>query len=538
MLKTLIVLPDGTEVFSGGGNNSVESATIKQKVNNAKILTLGSTCSAMLDVKLKTRDGGLSLSEGDEVTAYKVAGDGTRHLMGLFTLQKPTRTSANTMRITAYDRITWLDKDLTDWFASLDGWPYSLLTLAQMVCEACGLELTNDSIPNGDYQVQPFTARGITGRKLMQWAGEIAGRFCRATLEGQIEFAWYEPSGVEITPDGERFYCQNGLSYEDYSVALIEKVQIKQSADDVGTVWPDETGEKNTYIISGNYLLTATATEALLPVAQTLYEQLKAVTYTPCKVQLPAGLDIHAGHTVKITDRNGKSFTTFVMTKTQTGQRDTLECTGSQRRDSTTVVNNEKYQALSRQMLEVRKEVEGLTVTASKLDTDLRGVGDSVANAQESIQSVQTSIGQLYADADSIRASVSDVEKTVDSVSGDLQATRSEMASMKLTSEELRVEIQKINDDGVKKVTTTTGIFDEAGLTVDKTDSPTKTQITPDGMVVYKKTYGSGGSEVLSATSDGVDATNLHAKTYLIIGGRSRFENYGDDRTGCFWIGG
>lgn len=43
---------------------------------------------------------------------------------------------------------------------------------------------------------------------------------------------------------------------------------------------------------------------------------------------------------------------------------------------------------------------------------------------------------------------------------------------------------------------------------------------------------------MLSATGNGVNATNLHAKTYLIIGGRSRFENYGTNRTGCFWIGG
>ena len=43
---------------------------------------------------------------------------------------------------------------------------------------------------------------------------------------------------------------------------------------------------------------------------------------------------------------------------------------------------------------------------------------------------------------------------------------------------------------------------------------------------------------MLTANKDGVNATNLKAITYLIIGERSRFENYGTDRTGCFWIGG
>ena len=50
--------------------------------------------------------------------------------------------------------------------------------------------------------------------------------------------------------------------------------------------------------------------------------------------------------------------------------------------------------------------------------------------------------------------------------------------------------------------------------------------------------------EILTADNKGVNAVNLHAKTYLIIGGgdgRSRFEDYDEDgeiRTGCYWIGG
>jgi hypothetical protein len=49
-----------------------------------------------------------------------------------------------------------------------------------------------------------------------------------------------------------------------------------------------------------------------------------------------------------------------------------------------------------------------------------------------------------------------------------------------------------------------------------------------------------GNENMLTANNKGVDAVNLHAKTYLIIGegdGRSRFEDYSINRTGCFWIG-
>ena len=536
MLRTLIRLPDGSEIFSGPDeHNTIMSVKFTQSVNSAKELTLGAVCANMLEADIHNPNGGLQIGAGEEITAYKIDEAGNRHLLGLFTLEEPVRPSANTLRITAYDRIAKLDKDLTDWLADLSGWPYSLLTFARMVCQACGLTLLNDTIPNGEYLVQAFTAKGITGRKLMQWVGEAAGRFCRANAEGNLEFGWFTPSGVTLTPDGEHYYYQNSLSYEDYAVMPIEKVQIRQTSDDVGVVWPDEIGEKNTYIISGNYLLTTTATESLLPVAQTLYAHLKDVTYTPCKVKIPAGLDVQAGHMLDVIDKNGKTFQTFVMTRKQTGQCDTLESTGSYRRDSSTAVNNERYEAVSRQMLEIHKTVEGLGITASRLESQLN---ESAVNTQQNLHSVYESVSELHMDADSIRASVSDTQKMIDGVSGDLQETKNQMTSLKLESDVLSVEVSKIHDDGVKKVSNTTGIFNEDGLTIDSSNSPTKTQVTPDGMVVYKKSYGSDTAEVLSATSDGVDATNLHAKTYLIVGGRSRFENYGTDRTGCFWIGG
>ena len=103
-----------------------------------------------------------------------------------------------------------------------------------------------------------------------------------------------------------------------------------------------------------------------------------------------------------------------------------------------------------------------------------------------------------------------------------------------MTAEDVKLEIQSELDNGVDKVTTSTGFtFDDVGLTVSKSDSEMSTQITEDGMAVRKN-----DETVLTANSNGVDATNLHATTYLIIGENSRFEDYGNGRTGCFYIGG
>ena len=82
-------------------------------------------------------------------------------------------------------------------------------------------------------------------------------------------------------------------------------------------------------------------------------------------------------------------------------------------------------------------------------------------------------------------------------------------------------------------VTSTGYTFDDDGLTVEKSGSEMKTQITENGMTVFQN-----DAAVLTANNNGVDAKNLHATTYLIVGKNSRFEDFGESRTGCFWIGG
>lgn len=386
MAKTIIVLPNGTEISSGSTEGAaIQSITLTEKVNEAQELTLGSVCANCFKAKIIDPQGELSIKAGDELSVYFEQDDGTRKKIGLFTTEKPTRPSANTMSITAYDRVLWLDKDLSVWLSELTEWPYSLYSLAEKVCDACGLTLANAELPNGDFLCQAFTADGITGRTLIRWIGQIAGRFCRATADGKIEFAWYKHTETHIQPSGEKPFFQNSLKYEDYETHPIEKVQIQLVENDIGAIYPNESGELNTYIITGNYLLTTNSSENLLPIAQSLYETLKDVTYTPFKIVVPRGDYVQAGDIITITDRNGKTFSSYVMTRSQSGQRVTLEGTGNAKRKATTVVHSETYAALNGKILQVEKSVEKVEVTASEISTEIDNLGKTVSEQQTTI---------------------------------------------------------------------------------------------------------------------------------------------------------
>jgi hypothetical protein len=156
--------------------------------------------------------------------------------------------------------------------------------------------------------------------------------------------------------------------------------------------------------------------------------------------------------------------------------------------------------------------------------------------------SITESIAQLQLDTGSINASVSNVESALkdatNTINGEL-ATINEKVSATMTSEEIRYEISTALDNGVGSVQTGKGFtFNDEGLTIEDLENPgIITQITNNGMGVYTGSI-SEDSRVLTANDKGVNAKDLHANTYLIIGDYSRFENYGDKpRTACFWIG-
>lgn len=122
MLRTLLVLPDGREIFSGPGtDNAILSTTVTQCVNAGTELEPGAVCAAALEVRIFTPEGGLQIHAGDELTVYQVTDDGVRHLLGVFIAEKPTRPTAHTMKLTAFDRISLLDRDVSEWIASLSG---------------------------------------------------------------------------------------------------------------------------------------------------------------------------------------------------------------------------------------------------------------------------------------------------------------------------------------------------------------------------------------------------------------------------------
>ena len=391
MYYSVLRLPNGTELKGGEAGSTLKALTLHTAVNAGQEFAIGSAFSDYIEAEIWADPGGsLQITAGDALTYYRQDDAGNRTKVGVFYAEKPTRTKRNSYKVTAYDTMSKLDADFSGWLhANQAQFPKTIWQLVQLACQRAGVTLASSSLPiNGSYSVQAFYADDLTCRQIISWAAEAAGCYAHMNADGKLQFLTYtdKRSTAKITPDGasnSTAYYADSLSYEDYTVKAIEKVQIRQSDSDVGVIYPDSTTATNTYAVQGNLLLT-TGTEAnLKTVAQNLYNVLKNVTYTPCKVSVPSSSGLACGQIVHVKDARGREFDTYLMSATISSGKASFESVGSASRESSSAVNSQSYKNLTGKMLEIKTSVDGLEVKASDLTgkyTDLKATVDGLSS--------------------------------------------------------------------------------------------------------------------------------------------------------------
>ena len=392
----------------------------------------------------------------------------------------------------------------------------------------------------------------------MHWLGQIFGRYLTARPQGALRFDWYgDKPQVRIGPVSEQGrqelessweagrltlsapsqweetdlilqvqaeetagnltvyeydwqqypYTLDSLQLSGYTTAPIERVCIRTTNDDVGVAWPREA-EGTTLQILGNPMLRADSADAILPVAQRLYEQLAGFSYAPCQVTLAQWKEIAPGDRIRVIDHKGNSVSTLVMTHHIDRGQLKLESRGLASPDSTAAVNAVSLGSVAGKVMEMNLDLDGLRLE----------------NRQ-----AQAALTKLALTVEGIHAQVENQKST-------LQGVDSRMADLRLDAQGLQLKVDRIQTQGVSRVSTSTGYtFDEGGLLISKDGQTMENLLDNTGMYVRR-----AGQTILQASDAGVKAVDVQVKNYLILGSHSRLEDYATNqdpnRTACFYI--
>lgn len=541
MERHALHLPSGQVITSGTVDQAaIAEVTLTRCVSDEAQALPGTVGSAMLECRLLDAQG--LITAGDRLVLFT----GERQT-GVFYAEKPEQISPNCLSVTAYDPISRLERSVSDWLAGLS-WPMPLYALARELCAYCGLELATEQIPNGDHPVERFFDPELTGRELMQWICQLCGRFCVANAQGQAELRWFTPATVEAGPreitavmqdyqEGElvlqipdatvsegvitapgltvgweegvlslgdgfagEFYYEGGCVRSDYTVAPVDGVALSLSG--VTGQYP-ETGE-NVYTVSANGLLYGAEESRLQALAKTLFEILQPVTYTPCTLRLRSDAAVDVGQILTYTHA-GQKYCAYIMTSRRSPKGLELTCTGNAGLNSPSLAVSRREERIDGRVLALQLDVEGLRLE----------------NRQD-------------------RESAAALRLTVEGITGEVRAQNEALSRLEQTAKGFELSVQSmgqrlssVETEGVSKVSTKQRhyTFDDTGLHIRLDGEQMENSLDHTGMYVRR-----GEDTVLSATDEGVRAVDVSVGNYLRIGSHARIEDYGENRTACFYI--
>lgn len=132
----------------------------------------------------------------------------------------------------------------------------------------------------------------------------------------------------------------------------------------------------------------------------------------------------------------------------------------------------------------------------------------------------------------------------ISTIDGDIQAIKEEQTKIKQSAEAVEISVNKIIQDGATKVVTGTGYrFDDDGMKVSKPGDEMRSKATNRGWYV-SRTMGEEGTPsfdetpILTADTTGVDTINVSVHQYFNMGKNARFEDYENNGTACYYVGG
>jgi hypothetical protein len=217
--------------------------------------------------------------------------------LGVFHIDEVTKLR-NTIEIKAIDGMIELDKPYS---LSQLNYPATLYQIYVDICNVADIQPITVSFPNSGYVVQGRPDDTLTLRDVLSAVGALAGRFARCTRTGQLEMAWYEPSGLELGPMNRFNFRPKDFTVQIKGVmATVDGVTYLAGTDDYAI---DLT---NNPLLQGDYET----------VIGNIYNAVKDTVFTPYESSWQGNPAIQAGDIITQIDRDGNEYTTLVTSST------------------------------------------------------------------------------------------------------------------------------------------------------------------------------------------------------------------------------
>lgn len=337
--------------------------------------------------------------EGREFTATLSIGD-YKMAYGIYLVDSVVRQADRRKhKITAYDRMIKFDVDVSDWYHAMyptDDTTHTIQELRDSLCEHIGVPQQQTVLINDEMVVgKTISPESLCGRDVLKAICEINGVFGHFDRTGMLTYISLQDTGLypsDTLYPGDDLYPQSGwaaaeeleyyktITYEDYLIDGIDRVQVRQEDGDIGAVVGSGS---NAYIVEGNFLAYGLGSADLTKLAWSIYDSIAGKTYRPAKIVSYAMPWIEVGDGLRAITTDTE-IATFVLTRTMSGiqaMMDTVEAKGTKTQGQSFGIRNEIIQLKGKTAVIV-KQVDEVSSTLTDLEREttsqIKQLSDSI----------------------------------------------------------------------------------------------------------------------------------------------------------------
>lgn len=315
--KQLTITSDSGVVITDSEIHENEFS-LEESLCSAQQLKFGTCESSKVKFKIFYTESSLF----DEWLTIKTSIDGEEPFqIGRYKVKSDTPTSDRSYRdIVAYDAMhDILTTDIAEWYNTIfpgDNTRVTVKEFRDSFFEYLGVTQETVTLPqDGIYLQKTVDPIELAGSYIITSLCELNGCFGHIDRQGIFRYVFLE----EITESSgfieiAKTY-QIDSSYQDYVVQPIDKIKIRQNANDEGFVYGE--GE-NQYLIEDNMLIYGYSDEQLATIASTLMNCIGNIYYRPSTVKIKGNLTIDVGQGIKVVTRY-KTIYTYVLQRTFSG---------------------------------------------------------------------------------------------------------------------------------------------------------------------------------------------------------------------------
>ena len=499
---------DGSTAFTFRHDDYLKSFTIERLGNESKFFGYGIVHKA--NVKIRDVNRAFSFTTAQKIMPY-FRGD-TLPYPKLNISEVHRNENTNELSITAYDPLykatehTVAELNLTA--------PYTIQNVVAAIASFLGLaSVVSVNVADGSFSTNYETGANLEGteslRAVLDAAAEATQTIYYVDRNNRLTFKRLDISGAAVLDITKADY----IKLDSKTNRRLSTIAHTTELGDNLTVSTTESGSTQ-YIRDNPFWELREDLPTLLENALTAAGGL---TINQFNCDWRGNYLLEIGDKISFTTKDNGTVFSYLL-------NDTITYDGSLKEQTSWsyTSNNEETAANPTNLGEALKQ------TYAKVDKANRQIDIVASEAAENTEA----IAAIRVNTDSIALTVADTKTELNNALEDITDDITSLSTkIEQTAQSINITIDKKIGE-IDSVTTATGYeFGADGLRVSKSNSELETTITEDGMTVTRN-----GAEVLTANNAGVNAENLHATTYLIIGKNSRFEDYGN-RTGCFWIG-